>query len=349
MALGADARALMARVNKKYGDGSLLLASQMPTVPRFTSGSLSLDVILGGGWPGNQWVEIVGSESSGKTSVVHKAVAANQDADPEFTTLWIAAEGYDHLWAKTLGVDTERVIVHSTNAMEEAYSVMLQAAESRAVDMIVLDSYPALIPNDEDTKEMDEFTISAGARVTGKFFRKTGKSTMRSMVEVERPLLGVVINQWRDHVGAFSPHGTPKITPGGKAKNYAFYVRLEVSRVEWIDEKRPPKGTARVGQTIRLKTIKNKSAAPQQVASVDFYFSDAPNLGFHAGEYDTVGEMARLAILHDAVRTAGAWLYFGDEKWNGLPNFKADLRENLDLRDAVQRAVRSITAGKTAT
>lgn len=345
--LGTEAAALMATINKKFGPGSVIVASQMPPVPRFPSGSLGLDLILGGGWPGNQWNEIIGTESSGKTSIVHKTIAANQQQNPEFTTLWVAAEGYDHQWAHTLGVDTGRVMVLDTNAMEDAYTAMLQAAESRAVDAIVLDSYPALVAEAEEEKEMDEWTISAGARVTGKFFRKAGKPTKRSLLGDERPLLGIVINQFRDKVGAFSPRGTPRTTPGGNAKNYAYYTRLEVSRTEWLDEKRPPKGTARIGQTIKLKTLKNKTASPEQVASVDFYFSDSMRSGFRSGDYDSGTEIARLAVFYDVVSTTGnGHISHADRRWHGLEKFAASCREEVDLAEQLCTAVMLSAFGK---
>ncbi|MBD0734092.1 hypothetical protein [Streptomyces sp. CBMA29] len=346
--LDADAAALMATINKKYGPGTVVIASAMPPIPRFTSGSLGLDLILGGGWPGNQWSEIIGSESSGKTTLVHKTIAANQRENPEFSTLWIAAEGYDHDWAKTLGVDTDRVAVVDTNAMEAAYSVMLQAAESRAFDAVILDSYPALVPDAEDEKEMDEYTISAGARVTGKFFRKVGKPTKRSLIGDDKPLLPIVINQWRDKVGAFSPHGTPKTTPGGNAKNYAYYTRLEVSRGEWIDEKRPPKGTARVGQKIKFRTLKNKTTSPEQLASVNFYFADTLRDGHRAGDFDTGAEFATLAVFHDIVSAASnGYIKYGDRSWRSLDKFTASLREDVELSADIAAAVMSTAFGKS--
>jgi recombination protein RecA len=335
MALREDARALMAQLNKQAGDGVFVMASDMPTVPRFPTGSLSLDVMLGGGWPGNQWHEIVGTESSGKTTIVHKTVAANQQRDPDYTVLWVAAEGYDAEWATTLGVDTSRVIVHVTNAMEDAYTAMIKAADSRAVDCVVLDSYPALVPDDEAAKEMGEATISVGARLTGKFFRKVGGPTARSMITQERPFLGLIINQYRDKIGSPVFHGmVPQVTPGGHAKDYAYYCRVEVKRTEWLDEARADgAGKQRVGQVIKLKTLKNKAAAPQQVASVNFYFANTPS-GFRAGEYDGVAEVVALGVLYGVIEPttpAAKWFRYGDEKWNGKPQMIAALREEYEL------------------
>ncbi|MEV6310020.1 hypothetical protein AB0M10_15645 [Streptomyces sp. NPDC051840] len=344
MPLSDETRALMARINKKYGAGSVVVASKMPTVPRFPTGSLSLDVMLGGGWPGNQWNEILGAESSGKTTIVHKTIAANQQRDPEFVTFWVAAEGYDHEWATTLGVDVDRVIVFETNAMEDAYAEMIKAAESRAVDAIVLDSYPALVASDEDAKDMDEATMASGARVTGKFFRKVGQATRRSLVEEERPLLALIINQFRDQIGGWAPAGgTPKTSPGGKAKNYAYYTRVEVSRTEWIDEKRPG-GSVRVGQVIKLKTLKSKSAAPQQVASLRFYFAPS-TVGFLAGEYDLASQLVTQGILHGLIRLDGSWYKYGEYMWQGDKKMTAAMREDVDLQEQLSADVMAAIGG----
>lgn len=338
-----DVLALVAKINKQYGESTLVLAADVPAPPRFPSGSLSLDIALGGGWPGNQWVEVIGQESSGKTAVVLKTIAANQASDRDFTCWWVAAEGYDSEWAAALGVDNRRVILHPTNQMEAAYSAMLEAADSRAVDAIVLDSYPALIADGEAAKGMEEQVISLGARVTGKFFRKAGARTARSLAGTERPLLGVMINQWRDQIGGYSPQGTPRTTPGGKAKNYAFYTRLEVSRAEYIDETRPGKGAARVGQVIKARTIKNKSAAPHKIATLDFYFDDAPLLGFRRGDYDAAKELMTMGVLYEAVTRAGAYYSIGETRVKGgaalLDLLRGDLTAQEQLRaDILARA-----------
>lgn len=344
MTINKDALALIAKVNKEVGQGSICFASEMKVAKRFTSGSLALDIALGGGWPGNQWVEVIGKESHGKTFIVYKTLAANQKKDPNFTALWIAAEHYDVDQAEALGVDNERVIVVPTQAMEFAYQTMLDFAASRSVDMIVLDSYPALIADEEAEKDMDEAVMALGARLTGKFFRKSGAATKRSMTDPDdRPMLGVVINQYRDAIGKFSPHGTPTTTPGGNAKNYAFYTRVEVRRDEWIQEARPGKGKVNVGQVIKVKTVKNKSAAPQQIATIHAYFRSAPFLNFRRGEYDVVTEIFTLGVLFDVIKRGGAYFSIDngeyDEKgkpklrFNGKEPMIAAIREDLGLQE----------------
>lgn len=343
--INKEALALAAKINKAEGEGTIVVASQMKIARRFTTGSVALDIAIGGGWPGNQWVEVVGMESHGKTTIVYKTIAANQAADPDFTTLWIAAEHYDESWAASLGVDNERVLVIPTQGMEFAYQTMLEFAASRSVDCIVLDSYPALIADEEAEKDMDEAVMALGARLTGKFFRKAGAATKRSLTDpADRPILGIIINQYRDKIGGYSPHGTPKTTPGGNAKNFAFYVRVEVRRDDWIKEKRPGMGEVNVGQTIKVKTIKNKSAAPQQVASVDFYFSDATidGFSFKKGEYDTVKEIVTLGVLYGVIQRRGAYFDVGGNRIQGRDALVQALRESPDLLEQVKQEVLAV-------
>ncbi|TKK84667.1 hypothetical protein FDA94_29065 [Herbidospora galbida] len=337
--MNTDALALVAKVNKGLGRDALITASALSNSDRITSGSLAIDVALGGGWPVNQWIEIIGRESNGKTTVVYKTVAANQQRDPEFTTLWVAAEHYDWEYATALGVDNTRVIVLNTQEMEMAYDTILEFAGSRSVDCIVLDSYPALTPSEEADKSIGESVVAIGARLTGKFFRKVGAHMTRAMDGSERPVTCFFINQWRDQIGGFSPRGIPQITPGGKAKNYAFYVRVEVTRDEFIDEPRPGKGKTRVGQVIKVKTVKNKSAPPQRVATTDYYFADAPYLGFQQGDYDLAKEYMIYAIHFDIIRRGGSIYSYGDRKWKGKEELLASLREEVDLQEELRERI----------
>jgi recombination protein RecA len=142
------------------------------------------------------------------------------------------------------------------------------------------------------------------------------------------------------------PTGVPP-APGGNAKNYAFYTRVEVSRDEWIEQATPGKGKVKVGQTIKLRTLKNKSAAPQQVASIDFYFRDAPELGFLRGEYDVVKEMVAMAVVYDVITRGGATFYFGDHKWTGKDAMFQGIREDLDLREQISQRVAAVALDPT--
>lgn len=349
--IDANAQALIAKVNKALGEDTFMLASELLIPRRYPTGCLGLDVITGGGVPGNQWIEVLGKESSGKTSMILKLIAANQAIDPGFTVLWVAGEHFDSDQAVALGVDLERVIVFPHGQeMETAFEVMIQAAEDKSVDLIVLDSYPALIAAEEDEKVMSEATMAKGAQMMGKFVRKAGKATRRKNDGTERPMFGIIVNQWRDKIGGFSRFGTPQTSPGGNGKNYFFYVRIDVARVEFLKEKRPGiKDPVTVGQTIKFKTIKNKGAAPQQTAEVDFYNRGAPFLGFKRGDYDLAKEYLTLAKLFRVLTVKGGGnFYYGDGHWRAEDKMLEAMRTEPELMDKIGAEVRELAKNPKA-
>jgi recombination protein RecA len=282
----------------------------------------------------NRWVELVGEASHGKTAIALRTIAANQKVNPDFTEVWIAAEDFDAKYAELCGVITERVILVETNSMENAYEAVIKFMESKAVDMVVIDSLPALVPGAEDEKEMDEFTVGRGALITNKFFRKVASATKRDLIESERPVLGMMINQYRMKIGVM--HGDPRTTPGGLGKDYAYSVRCEVKRDDWL-EVGTGQDKRRVGQTIRVRTIKNKTYPPQQTAYLDFYFSDGGPV--NAGGYDTGKEIVALSILNGIVDRRGGWMYYNERKWQGAQALIDSLREEIDLREELTAAV----------
>lgn len=330
-----DLRTVMAEINKRHGAGTVVLASAVSdAVPRIPSGSLGLDVILGGGWPANQWVEIVGDPSSGKTAVALKTIAANQHRDLEFTTVWIAAEKWVSEYAQMCGVDLDRVAVVETNSMEDAYGTAIRFAESRAVDCIVIDSLPALVPTAEDEKDMEGSTVGKGALLTGRFFRKVGKATKRNLDGSERSVLGIVINQWRQKIGVM--YGDPRTTPGGVGKDYAYFVRLEVRRGDWL-ESGTGQDKQRIGQAINMRTLKNKTAPAQRTAVVDFYF--APGGDVVPGDFDFAKEIAAIAVLEDIIQRSGSYYSYGEHKWKGQAPMLEAIRQDVDLYNAIHKEV----------
>ena len=337
-----ELKKILAKINKKYGTDTIVLASEIKEgTGRLTTGSISFDVALGGGWPINQWHELVGEASNGKTAIALKTIAANQKRDPQFTTVWVAAEQWVPSYAEMCGVDVSRVYVISTNIMEEAYEAVIEITQSKSVDCIVIDSLPALIPTSEDEKEMEESTVGRGALLTNKFFRKVGKASKRSLTEPERPFIGLLINQWRSKIGVM--YGDPRTTPGGLGKDYAFFTRLEVRRDEWIEA-----GTGqdkhRIGQSIKIRVLKNKSAPPSQAAVVDFYFAEGGDVP--AGEYDFGKEIISMGILNRVITRAGAYYRYGDRQWQGSDAMLASIREEIELKETLERDVLdSIKAG----
>ena len=331
-----EARKILAQLNKKFGDGVVVLASDIrpDLIPRITSGSTTLDYVLGGGFPGNQWNELVGEPSHGKTALALKTIAANQRLNPDYTTVWVAAEQWVPDYALMCGVDMERVIVIETSIMEEAYQAVIQFAESKSVDAIVIDSLPALSPMPEMEKDMSEATVGRGALLTNKFFRVVGTAMKRSLVEDERPVLGLIINQYRMKIGVM--HGDPRTTPGGEGKNYAFFTRCEVRRDEWI-EVGPSGNKVRVGQRIKVRTLKNKTAPPQRVAYFDFYFAEGGNCA--PGEFDFAKEVASLAVVMGYIERRGGWFYYGERKWQGIESVISSIREEIDFMQDLQKKV----------
>jgi recombination protein RecA len=335
-----EAQRIIAQLNKKLGGGVVVVGSDITTemVPRFTTGSVTWDYILGGGLPGNQWNELVGESSHGKSGLALKLIAANQQRDPEFTTVWVAAEQWVPQYAEMCGVDQTRVIVIETTVMEEAFDAVITFAESKSVDCIVVDSLPALIPSPEVAKDMDEMTVGRGALLTNKFFRKVGAAMRRSLTEQERPVLGIIINQWRFKIGVM--HGDPRTTPGGVGKDYAYFTRSEIKRDEWI-EIGPSGNKKRIGQRTRIRTLKNKTAPPQRVAYVDFYFDEGGEC--LPGDYDFAKEIASLCAVKEIITRRGAWYFFKDLKWQGLDACIASIREEVDLREELERLALTTT------
>lgn len=329
---------LVAReINQRFGADTVILGSDMAVQRRFTSGSLSLDVALGGGWPANQWVEIMGPESAGKTMCALKTVAANQAADPEYTVFWLAAEHYDEQQATALGVDNSRVIVSPTQNMERALDLIVAATESKAMSCIVLDSFPALLPDEEAAKAMNESIVGLHARLFNKFWRKVGKASHRDPRGGDPAFHGIIINQYRDKITMF---GDPRTTPGGNGKNYFFYARVDVKRVRYLTEKRAGlPDPVNVGQTVEFTTVKNKSAAPQQKARLDYYFRHAPMTGFRRGDYDLGKEYVDMGMLFHVVDGTPGWPVYRGEKFHGKAAMYARVREDVDFKRQLREDV----------
>lgn len=324
------------KINKKFGEGTIvpgkLIADQK--IQRVTSGSLALDLALGGGWPINQWHELIGYESSGKTVVALKTIAANQAIDPNYTAFWLSAESLPMYWALQLGIDLDRLYVHDTNIAEEAFDAVLEVLDSREVDCVVIDSLPALMPLTEDEQQVGDFAVGSMARLTNKFCRKASKVTKRSLIDdTDRPVLGIMINQWREKIGVM--HGDPRTTPGGLGKNYFYFTRTEVRRAEWLT---PDDSKEKVGQRIAVRVTKNKSAPGQRTGEFDFYFADGGPVPM--GAYDALGEVLNLGIANNIIVRRGRFYDFdGERVADGREALQNKLRADPDLRKAVTDAV----------
>ncbi len=338
--MSTDARAVAEKINKKLGAGTVLRGSDIDytEIPRITTGCLSLDVALGGGWPANQWNEVIGLESAGKTLLAFKTIAANQQRDPDWAVAWVCAEDFVEEYALLCGVDIDRVYLIDTNVMEYAYDAVIEYLDSRSVDCVVIDSLPALIPSAEGTQTMEDFQVGLGARLTGKFFRKARKAGHRSLVEPDRPVTGLMINQYRDQVGVM--WGDPRTTPGGKGKNYHYFTRVEVRRDDWIDNDLTGNKKRKVGITVKAQVIKNKSAPPQKTAVFDFYFDDFE--GHLAGDIDRSKDVMLVALQFEVIEKRGGFYRYGEQQWRGRDAVLADLDEHSELRQQLETEVLGI-------
>lgn len=296
---------------------------QDQTIRRLPTGIYALDAALGGGWPIKQWSEVYGYESSGKTAVVLQTIAANQAADPNFEVVWVAAEEYVAPYARMWGVDNERVHLIETNVMEEALQRMLAFVEARSVDMAVIDSLPMLVPDEEREKDIIDVQVALQARITGKFFRKVRNAGKRSLIVEDRPVTGLIINQYRANVGGWAPHGQEAlVTPGGKAKNFAFFTRVELTSTDTITHPTKKQYTSRgkttdipIGSEIRAKVVKNKSAPEGRIAVWDAYFDEGGEV--EAGSIDRGKDLFMTASFLDVVFRKGAYYYFDDGTEDG--------------------------------
>lgn len=337
--------AVIAEVNKEYGPDTVVWGSQIrfSDLPRITSGSLALDVALGGGWVVNSWHEIYGDESSGKTTIILKTIAEQQRRDPNWTVFWIAAEDFVPAWARDLGCDTDRIVVMQTNVLEEATNAAVRVLESRTVDCLVIDSLPALSPTSESESTMDESQVAKVAQLMPKFFRKAYTAMKRSMVDSDRPVTCFMVNQWREKIGL--TWGDNRITPGGRAKNYWYFTRVELKRDEWITEGEK-RNQRKVGISIKCLIKKNKGFPPERVAAFDFYF-DHNDLGIPPGGYDPAKELINLALYYDLFKVAGSYYTYGEERWHGRAALDEQVRWDLTLQETLRDAVlQVVTKGR---
>jgi recombination protein RecA len=336
---------VMAEINKELGPETVVWGSQIrySDLPRISTGSYSLDMALGGGWQTNAWHELYGDESSGKTTVILKTIATQQALNPEHMTFWIAAEEFVPQWAKDLGCDTDRILVMQTNVLEEATNAAIRVLESRTVDVLVVDSMPALSPISEADGAMDDFQVGLAARLIGKFFRKAYTAMKRSLVEEDRAVTCFMVNQWREKIGVL--FGDPRTTPGGRAKNYWFTTRVELKRDEWLAEGER-RNQRKVGITIKALTKKNKSYPPERVAVFDFYF-DHNEVGISPGSYDLAKELVTMALTLELFQVKGSYYRLEEESWHGRAALEEQCRWDLTLQQKLQEAIQShVVKGK---
>ena len=310
----------LSQIQKTFGDGAIMRLDEDATraIPGIATGSLSLDLALGGrGLPRGRVVEIFGPESSGKTTLALTAVANAQRAGG--VAAFIDAEhALDPSWVKRIGVNLEEMLVSQPDTGEQALEICEMLVRSNAVDIIVIDSVAALIPRAEIEGEMGDSHVGLQARLMSQAMRKLTGAIAKSKCVV------VFINQLREKIGVM--FGSPETTPGGRALKFYAAIRIDIRRIGAIKD-----ADQNVGNRVRARVVKNKIAPPFREAEFDIMFDEG---------ISAAGDLLDLAVNDGVVAKSGAWFSYGDLRLgHGRETAKIFLRDNADLFGEVRRAV----------
>ncbi|HUD81344.1 MAG TPA: recombinase RecA [Patescibacteria group bacterium] len=307
-------------IEKQFGKGSIMklgssTITQVETVP---TGSVSLDLALGGGLPKGRVVEIYGPESSGKTTVALHAIAEVQRHGG--TAAFIDAEhALDPAYAKRIGVDVDNLLLSQPDNGEQALEITETLVRSNAVDIIVIDSVAALVPRAEIEGDMGDSLPGLQARLMSQALRKLTGVISRSKTTV------VFINQIRMKIGIM--FGNPETTSGGNALKFYASVRMDIRRISQIKQ-----GERMIGNHVRVKIVKNKIAPPFREAEFDIMFNEG---------ISKQGDLIDLATTRNIVEKSGAWFnYKGEKIGQGREAAKQFLRDNPKVMAEIEKTVR---------
>ena len=316
----------VSQISKQFGDGSIMKLGDAYKINVETSpsGTLSLDLALGGGYPRGRIIEIYGPESSGKTTLALHAVAEIQKAGG--TAAFIDAEhALDPQYAGRLGVNINDLLVSQPDNGEQALEIVETLVRSNAVDVIVLDSVAALVPQAEIDGDMGDSLPGLQARLMSQALRKLTGIINKSKATV------IFINQIRMKIGVM--FGNPETTTGGNALKFYASQRLDIRRIGQIKQ-----GDDVIGNRVRVKIVKNKIAPPFRQAEFDIMYNEG---------ISTTGDVLDLAVMHDIVQKSGAFYKYNDETiGQGREAAKKYLRGNPDKLAEIDGKVRQSVADK---
>ena len=311
-------------IEKQFGKGSIMKLGEAHAVAVevVPTGSLSLDMALGGGLPRGRIVEIYGPESSGKTTLTLHAIAEVQKAGG--TAAFIDAEhALDPAYAKRIGVDTANLLLSQPDSGEQALEITETLVRSSAVDIIVIDSVAALVPRAEIEGEMGDAHMGLQARLMSQALRKLTSVVSRSKTTV------IFINQIRMKIGVM--FGNPETTTGGNALKFYASVRMDIRRISQIKQ-----GERAIGNRTRVKVVKNKIAPPFREAEFDIMFNEGISKS---------GDILDLATNAEIVEKAGAWFaYKGEKIGQGREAAKQYLTEHPKVMEEVAKQVKEAEA-----
>ncbi len=312
---------VLASLEKQFGKGAVMLLgdNHHAEVEVCPSGSLSLDLALGvGGYPKGRIIEIYGPESSGKTTFALHAIAEVQKRGGR--AAFIDAEhALDPIYAKNLGVNINELLLSQPDTGEQALEICEALVRSNAINIVVIDSVAALVPQAEIDGEMGDSHVGLQARLMSQALRKLGGTINKTKT------IAIFINQLREKVGVM--FGNPETTPGGRALKFYSSIRLEVRKGESIKI-----GDSIIGSKTNIKVVKNKVAPPFKVATVDIMYGEGVS---HEGELIDLGSESGI------LEKTGAWYsYNGEKLGQGKENVKLLLKENRKLYDEIETKIR---------
>jgi recombination protein RecA len=316
----------MKDIEKTYGKGAVMLLGSDAAdrnIESIPSGSIALDLALGiGGYPKGRIIEIYGPESSGKTTFALHAIAEAQKLGG-YAAFIDAEHALDPKYAKALGVDTDNLIISQPDTGEQALEIAEALIRSGAIDVLVIDSVAALVPEAEIRGDMGASHVGLQARLMSQAMRKLSGVISKSST------IAIFINQIREKVGIM--FGNPEITPGGRALKFYSSIRLEIRRSEQLKI-----GEEIIGNKTNLKVVKNKVAPPFKKATVDIIYGHGIS---HSGE------ILDLAIEAELIQKSGSWFAYNDEKiGQGRENAKTYLEAHPEILSALEAALRNPTS-----
>ena len=308
-------------IEKQYGKGAVMKLGDkaLEAIEVIPSGSIALDVALGvGGYPKGRIIEIYGPESSGKTTFALHAIAEAQKSGG-YAAFVDAEHALDPTYAKALGVDTDNLILSQPDTGEQALEIVEALVRSNAIDIIVIDSVAALVPQAEIEGDMGSSHVGLQARLMSQAMRKLAGIINKTKT------IAIFINQIREKVGVM--FGNPETTSGGRALKFYSTIRLDIRRVDQIKQ-----GTEAVGNLTKIRVVKNKVAPPFKVAEVELIFGKGIS-------YE--GEVLDMAVQMDIVQKSGSWFsYNGERLGQGRENIKEMLMNKPELVKEIEIKVR---------
>jgi recombination protein RecA len=318
----SDLEEALAEIKQRFGDGSImkLKEAKAVNVDAVSTGSISLDLALGiGGMPRGRVVEIYGPESSGKTTLALHVLAEAQKKGG--VGAFVDAEhALDPEYAKRIGVNVDELLISQPDSGEQALQIVETLVSSGQVDVIVVDSVAALVPQKEIEGEMGEFQIGMQARLMSQAMRKLSGIISKTKTIV------IFLNQTRMKIGIM--FGNPETTPGGLALKFYASVRIDLRRTAQIKH-----GDEIIGNSVKAKIVKNKVAAPFRIAEFNIYYNEGISY---------ITDLINTGIKFGLIKKAGSWLQFEDVKLGqGTDGAKIFLKENKDVAEKIKKAVLS--------